>query len=149
MKSRGKTFCLYDNHKIAQLHSQKDWLWCQGWRFLSVNIWEWENNWKCTFPWGISANLHLKDLNSGYSDHFLRLHPHLIYIYIYIYIYSVMVIVIGNTHTHTHTQWSGRPGFNPVSSHTKESKMILDGSLLNAQHDKYGSRVSGAILGKE
>ena len=31
-------------------------------------------------------------------------------------------------------QWSGRPGFNPQSSHTKVSKMVLDASLLNTQH---------------
>ena len=28
-------------------------------------------------------------------------------------------------------QWSGRPGFNPRSSYTKESKMVLDAALLN------------------
>ena len=31
-------------------------------------------------------------------------------------------------------QWPGRPGFNPRSSHTKDSKMVLDASLLNTQH---------------
>ena len=33
-------------------------------------------------------------------------------------------------------QWSGKPGFNPRSSHTKDSKMVLDASLLNTQHHK-------------
>ena len=33
-------------------------------------------------------------------------------------------------------QWSGRPGFNPRSSHTKDSKMVLDATLLNTQHYK-------------
>ena len=29
--------------------------------------------------------------------------------------------------------WSGRPGFNPRSSHTKDSKIVLDITLLNTQ----------------
>ena len=33
-------------------------------------------------------------------------------------------------------QWIGSPGFNPRSSHTKDSKMLLDASLLNTQHYK-------------
>ena len=34
-------------------------------------------------------------------------------------------------------QWPGRPGFNPRSSHTKDSKkMVLDATLLNTQHYK-------------
>ena len=32
--------------------------------------------------------------------------------------------------------WSGRPGFNPRSSHTKDSKLVLDAFLLNTQHYK-------------
>ena len=31
-----------------------------------------------------------------------------------------------------------RPGFNPRSSHTKDSKMLLDASLLNTQQYKIG-----------
>ena len=31
-------------------------------------------------------------------------------------------------------QWSERPGFNPWSSHTKDSKIVLDVALLNTQH---------------
>ena len=31
-------------------------------------------------------------------------------------------------------QWARRPGFNSRSSHTKDSKMVLDASLLNSQH---------------
>ena len=31
-------------------------------------------------------------------------------------------------------QWSGRPMFYLRSSHTKDSKMVLDTSLLNTQH---------------
>ena len=32
--------------------------------------------------------------------------------------------------------WSRRLGFNPRSSHTKESKIVLDAVLLNTQHYK-------------
>ena len=35
-------------------------------------------------------------------------------------------------------QWTGRPGFNPRSSHTKDSKMVLDASLFKTQHYKIG-----------
>ena len=38
-------------------------------------------------------------------------------------------------------EW-GRPGFNPRSSHTKDSKMVLDASLLNTQHYKVGVKWS-------
>ena len=31
-------------------------------------------------------------------------------------------------------QWSGRPSFNPRSSHTKDSKMVFDTFLLDTQH---------------
>ena len=37
--------------------------------------------------------------------------------------------------------WSGKPGFNPRSSHTKDSKMILDSALLNTQHYKVKIKV--------
>ena len=30
--------------------------------------------------------------------------------------------------------FAGRPGFNPRSNHTKNSKMVLDVALLNIQH---------------
>ena len=30
----------------------------------------------------------------------------------------------------------GRPGFNPMSRYTKDSKMVLDAALLNTQHYK-------------
>ena len=33
-------------------------------------------------------------------------------------------------------QWSGRPGFNPRSTHTKDSKIVLDAALLNARNYK-------------
>ena len=33
-------------------------------------------------------------------------------------------------------QWSGRPGFNPRSSPTKDSKMVLDAALVSTQHYK-------------
>ena len=33
-------------------------------------------------------------------------------------------------------QWHRRPGFNPRSSHSKNSKMILDGALLNTWYYK-------------
>ena len=32
--------------------------------------------------------------------------------------------------------WSGKPGFNPRSSHTKDSKMVLDAALVNTQYYK-------------
>ena len=38
-------------------------------------------------------------------------------------------------------QWSGRPRFNPRSYHTKDSKMVLDTSLLNTQ--QYKVRIEG------
>ena len=40
-------------------------------------------------------------------------------------------------------QSPGRPGFNPRSSHTKDSKMVLDASLLNTQH--YKVRIKGEV----
>ena len=40
-------------------------------------------------------------------------------------------------------QWSGKPGFNPRSSHTKDSKMVLDVTLLNTQH--YKVRIKGRV----
>ena len=33
-------------------------------------------------------------------------------------------------------QWSERPGFNPRSSHTKDSKMVLHATSPNTQHYK-------------
>ena len=43
-----------------------------------------------------------------------------------------------------HRQWSGRPGFNPRSSHTKlKKKIVLDTSLLNNQH--YKVRIKGKV----
>ena len=38
-------------------------------------------------------------------------------------------------------QWLGRPGFNPRLSHIKDSKMLLDATLLNTQH--YKVRIKG------
>ena len=35
------------------------------------------------------------------------------------------------------------PGFNPRSSHTKDSKMVLDASLLNTQY--YQVRIKGKV----
>ena len=35
-------------------------------------------------------------------------------------------------------QWPGRLGFNPRSSHTNDSNMVLDAALLNTQHYKVG-----------
>ena len=40
-------------------------------------------------------------------------------------------------------QWSGRPGFNLRSSHTKDLKMGLDVALLNTHH--YKSRIKGKV----
>ena len=40
-------------------------------------------------------------------------------------------------------QWSGRPGFNPKSSHTKDSKNGIDAALLSTQH--YKVRIKGKL----
>ena len=40
-------------------------------------------------------------------------------------------------------QWFGRPGFNSRSSHTENSKMVLDTALLNTQH--YKVRIKGKV----
>ena len=40
-------------------------------------------------------------------------------------------------------QSPGRPGFNPRSSHTKDSKMVLDAALVNTQH--YKVRIKGKV----
>ena len=46
-------------------------------------------------------------------------------------------------------QWSGRPGFNPMSCHTKNSKkMVLDASLLNTKHYKLRIKGKWRNLGK-
>ena len=37
----------------------------------------------------------------------------------------------------------GRPGFNPRLSHTKDSKIVLDATLLNIQH--YKVRIKGKV----
>ena len=37
--------------------------------------------------------------------------------------------------------WSGRPGFNPRPSHTKDAKMLLDTVFLSIQH--YKVRIKG------
>ena len=37
----------------------------------------------------------------------------------------------------------GRPGFSSRSSHTKDSKMLLDAALLNNQH--YKVRIKGKV----
>ena len=59
-----------------------------------------------------------------------------IYIYIYIYIYQLIGLEGG-----VFANWSGRPGFNPRSSHTL--KMVLDTSLLNTQ--QYKLRINGKV----
>ena len=40
-------------------------------------------------------------------------------------------------------QWPGRLGFNPRSNNTKDSKMVLDASLLNTQH--YNVWIKGKV----
>ena len=37
-------------------------------------------------------------------------------------------------------QWSGRQEFNPRSSHTKDSKMVLHASLPNSHHYEVGTK---------
>ena len=46
-------------------------------------------------------------------------------------------------------QWSRRPGFNSRSSYTKDSKWYLMPPCLTPSVIRYGSRVSGAMQGKE
>ena len=47
-------------------------------------------------------------------------------------------------------QWSGRQGFNPRASHTKNSKeWYLMPPCLTLSLIRYGSKVRGAIQGKE
>ena len=43
--------------------------------------------------------------------------------------------------------WSERPGFNPRSSHTKDSKLVFDTSLLNTQH--YKVHIKGKVVAIE
>ena len=43
-------------------------------------------------------------------------------------------------------QCSGRPGFNPRSSHNKDSKMVLDAFLLNTQHYRVQIKGKGEHL---
>ena len=38
-------------------------------------------------------------------------------------------------------QWSGRLGFNPRLSHTKDSKMVLNVAFLNTQYHKVKGKV--------
>ena len=57
-------------------------------------------------------------------------------------------------HFHWHNgyslrQWSGRPGFNPMSSHNKNSKNVIRCLLAQFSIIRYGSRVSGVIQGNE
>ena len=66
----------------------------------------------------------------GFKDESLL---HNIYIYIYIYIYILLLPDIG----------LAVRVFNPRSSHTKDSKMVLDASLLNTQH--YKVRIKGKV----
>ena len=40
-------------------------------------------------------------------------------------------------------QWSWRMGFNPRSSHTKDSEMVFDADLLNPRH--YKVRIKGKV----
>ena len=40
-------------------------------------------------------------------------------------------------------QWSRRPGFNPRSNYTKDTKMVLDAALLSTQH--YKVRIKGIV----
>ena len=68
----------------------------------------------------------------------------IIYIYIYIYIYI-------SAHWHkgySVHQYSRRTGFNPKSCHTKDSKMVLDTSLLNTQHYKIWIKGKWINIGK-
>ena len=41
---------------------------------------------------------------------------------------------------------SGRPAFNPKSSHTKNSKIVLDAALLNTQYLNYSACLGSGII---
>ena len=70
-----------------------------------------------------------------YSSVERRDHVFFIYIYIYIYIYWPNEYCV--------RQWSGRPEFNPWSSHAKDSKMVLHAALLSTQH--YKMKIKGKV----
>ena len=46
-----------------------------------------------------------------------------------------------DTNQYSVHQWSWRLGFNPRSSYTKDSKIVLDAALLNTQHYKVRIKV--------
>ena len=43
-------------------------------------------------------------------------------------------------------QWFGRQGFNPRSSHTKDTKMVLDTTLFNIHHYKVRIKDQGSRI---
>ena len=56
---------------------------------------------------------------------------------------STIFKIFGMTRPGIEHQWSGRPGFNPRSCHTKDFKMVLDTFLLNTQ--QYKVRIKGKL----
>ena len=55
-----------------------------------------------------------------------------------------MIQFINNNYNTSVRQLPGRSGFNPRSSHTKDSKMVLDASLLNTLH--YKVQIKGKVV---
>ena len=53
----------------------------------------------------------------------LTLHWSFVWIYIYIYIYMCVCVCVCGMMVRVCTQWPGKPGFNPRSSHTKDSRV--------------------------
>ena len=53
-----------------------------------------------------------------------------------------MYILIGHV-GRVFAKWPGRPGFDPRTCYTKDTKMVLDASLLNIQH--YKIRIKGKV----
>ena len=59
--------------------------------------------------------------------------------------FSMNSIVKGSSWPNEYSvrQLSGKSGFHPRSSHTKDSKMTLDSALLNTQH--YKVQINGKV----
>ena len=55
---------------------------------------------------------------------------------LFFFSYSFLRHVLIGTMVRSVCQWSGRLGFNPRLNHMKDSKMVLDVSLLNTQYSK-------------
>ena len=133
-----------------QMMYLKIWLTCKF--FFSFRLTIVRYTWKSVKSTESEHNFDILDFRPTRSiEHFLCniSNTHFISLYIYIYIYKdkMRIRKVAHTHTHTHThiyiyvcvvcvcvrvckleynriinQWSGRPGFNPRSHHTKDFK---------------------------